>query len=1096
MCAESAPVPAMGSVTEDAKGIATRMPRWHQLDEPAASIVRVQSVRSAVLEGASALAGECGVVLHDVLLAAVVVVLRTVTAEQELTVGYRAPSASGMAQQSSLRVTVADRSWRELVLAMPPARAAARPGATDYEVVLDLTGTGYQTVGCDRPVGCDRVASHGIVLVIAFRGDECAGEFRIQHRNDVVDAEYAHRLGGYLVRALDIAVQHPDAAHAAHSLLDDEEIRHQVHGLAGPCRPIGKTMVPALFAEQVALHPHKTAVTHGQCSWTYQELAKRADRIAGVLLEQGLAAEDVVGVVTERTLQWAAATLAILRAGGVYLPIRPQFPAERVRTQLDQSGARFVLTEAGSHATLDAALELQGRRCIALRVEDMLASPAPAPVPPVATDPCQLAYIYFTSGSTGLPKGAMCEHASMLNHIRAKVDDLGIDAQTVVSQTASQCFDISLWQLVAPLLVGGEVRIIDTETLLDVPRFLDELCVHGVGVAQLVPSYFEVLLSELERHPRDLGALKTVCITGEALKLDLVHRWFVRYPDIVLVNAYGATEVADDTMHEVLTGPPGRGFVTVGRPLPNVNTYIVDAGLRLVPLGTPGEVVFSGVCVGRGYINDQERTREAFVEDPYRPGTQLYRTGDFGRWLPEGKIEFLGRRDQQVKIRGFRVEINEIEARLLESSDVRDCAVVVDGDGETRKLVGFYTGPDGATGLDVRDELAAVLPDYMVPSSCHRLESLPLTENGKVDRKILRRLAATLGYAGVGHAAPITPAENALATTWAEVLNVPVERIGRDDRFFQLGGTSLAAVQLVVRLDRRLSLRDLANDPALGELALLLDERSHAARSGAVAVRARLLQRLSRAHVEGASLVCIPYAGGNAVNFQALARKLESSGIAVYGVELPGHDLGRDNTEFGQVQEVAAALLEEITEQLTGPLAIWGHCAGAAHALELARLLEAHGVRLAGVFVGAAPFSDERSLRAEIAEVTRMTNHEIITSLREDSSYVELDDLKPERMDLVGSAYRHDVVSANEHLLRVLREPAAYRLATVLHVVVAADDAWTRKAGTEGWQTLCDRVAPHVLDYGGHYFVRTVAGEVAAHVASVIGVTASAIGPS
>ncbi|GAA3298952.1 hypothetical protein GCM10020295_35860 [Streptomyces cinereospinus] len=348
----------------------------------------------------------------------------------------------------------------------------------------------------------------------------------------------------------------------------------------------------------------------------------------------------------------------------------------------------------------------------------------------------------------------------------------------VVAQTASVGFDISLWQFAAPLLAGAATRVIDTDALLDVPGFLGELVSRDVTVAQTVPAYLDVLLRHLERHPRDLGALHTLCVTGEVLGLDLVRRWFAAHPGIRLVNAYGATEVCDDTMHEILDGVPERAFVPLGRSLRNVNTYVLDHNLQLVPLGTTGEIAFSGVCVGRGYINDEERTRQAFVPDPFRAHTRMYRSGDFGRWLPDGRLEFLGRHDEQVKIRGYRIELGEIEHRLAAMAGVRDVAVVIDGDlGATRTLVAFFTtdeaaaAPDGA--VRARDFLAAQLPDYMVPTYCHRLDHLPLTVNGKVDKAALAGLAGTLGHGGVTRTAPATPDERRLAVAWAEVLGVP-----------------------------------------------------------------------------------------------------------------------------------------------------------------------------------------------------------------------------------------------------------------------------------------------------------------------------------
>ena len=271
----------------------------------------------------------------------------------------------------------------------------------------------------------------------------------------------------------------------------------------------------------------------------------------------------------------------------------------------------------------------------------------------------------------------MCEHDGMVNHLYAKIEDLGIGPGDVVAQTAPQCFDISLWQLVSALLVGGRTLIVEQDRILDVERFVDTVERGAVAVFQVVPSYLDAVVAYLGSRPRALPHLRCVSATGEALKRELVRRWFDVMPDVKLVNAYGLTETSDDTNHEVLSAAPPGGSVPLGPPIPNVRIHILDERQRLVPLGAPGEIAFSGVCVGRGYINDPERTAQAYSTDPYVDGARLYRAGDYGRWSPDGKLEYLGRRDNQVKISGFRIEIGDIENALLRVPGVRDGAVVV-----------------------------------------------------------------------------------------------------------------------------------------------------------------------------------------------------------------------------------------------------------------------------------------------------------------------------------------------------------------------------------------------------------------------------------
>ena len=578
-------------------------------------------------------------------------------------------------------------------------------------------------------------------------------------------------------------------------------------------------------------HPDAVAAEHAGRRWTYRELNARANRIAHALRARGLAAEGVVAVATERNLDWMASVIAVFKAGGVYLPIEPHLPADRIATTLRRAECGIVLTEPGSTGTLDQALPaLPGVQRVL--VETVYAEQHPDTDLGVPVGPDQLAYIYFTSGSTGEPKGAMCEHAGMLNHLQAKIADLEIGEGQTVAQTAPQCFDISLWQLISALLVGGRTLLVPQDVILDVARFVDTIADGRVNVLQIVPSYLEVVLTYLEQHPRPEGGavlpdLHCASVTGEALKLELAQRWFSVMPGIKLVNAYGLTETSDDTNHEVMRSAPEGRSVPLGPAVQNVRVYVVDEQLRPVPLGAPGAIVFSGVCVGRGYINDPERTAAAYLTDPHRPGERLYQAGDFGRWRPDGKLEFLGRRDSQVKISGFRIEIGEIENTLLRVPGVRDGAVVVaDGPGGTKHLVAFYAA-DRPLPLDLlRDRLGASLPGYMVPTAFHWRDALPLTANSKIDKKALTALAAELDVVDEDVEPPATPTEQRLAAAWATVLGVPVEQVGRRDHFFDKGGTSLSAVKVAIALKREVSLKEITRQPVLADLAALIDGRT------------------------------------------------------------------------------------------------------------------------------------------------------------------------------------------------------------------------------------------------------------------------------
>ena len=1010
--------------------------------------------------------------------------LAALSGEREVLTGYVAVEGG---QPLPCRLSVEHPSWRAVLLHahgvesdlllhkdFPVGHRQAERGLAEpaFEVVFDPTGN----------VGPPAESTVLVVGVCASRGGLL---LRLWYRTEAIDAEYAARIAGYHLTALSLIAADPDAEHGRQSLLSPEELQFQLEGLAGPRRALPDRRIHELFEQRVAAHPDAVAAVHGDRQWSYRELNARANRLARALLARGLRREGVVAVVAERNLAWLAAVLAVFKAGGVYLPVEPHFPAERIATTLSRASCGLVLSEAGSTGTLDQALgSLSGVQTLLVdaaydegHADTDLGLEVPAN---------QLAYIYFTSGSTGQPKGAMCEHAGMLNHLFAKIDDLEIGPGHVVAQTAPQCFDISLWQLVSALLVGGRTLLVEQEVILDVQRFVDKIIDGGVNVLQLVPSYLEVVLAYLERHPRTLSDLRYVSVTGEALKRELAQRWFATQPDIKLLNAYGLTETSDDTNHEVMDRAPDGDRVPLGPPVHNVNVYVVDEHLLLVPLGAPGAIVFSGVCVGRGYVNDPARTRAAFLDDPYREGERLYQGGDYGRWQPQGKLEFLGRRDAQVNIRGFRIEIGEIENTLLRVPGVRDGAVVVaERADQSKHLVAFYAGDQALHLGDLVSRMGESLPDYMVPSAFHWHSSLPLTANGKIDKRMLTGLAEDLAAADGDFCAPQTPTERRLSTAWASVLGIPKDQIDRRDHFFDRGGTSLSAVKLAITLDRAVSLKDLLRHPVLADLARLVDGQSKP--------RSELLQVLSDpGDGPAGALVCFPYAGGNAVNYAPLARALRGSGLAVYAVELPGHDVSADSA-FAPMAQVVEQVVAEITRRGLTNIMLWGQSAGTALALATARQLQDSGVDVQRIFLGAQLLGRAEARRAGIRELTGRSNAEIAAELIADNGYTLLRDLDAPRAEHLAAAYRHDCVCAHRYFAEALETPPVPKLSAPVTVVLAADDPWVAEFPRRhlDWQQLAEHVELHALAEGGHYFLRDRPAEAAKAVLCSSAVLAS-----
>jgi amino acid adenylation domain-containing protein len=569
-----------------------------------------------------------------------------------------------------------------------------------------------------------------------------------------------------------------------------------------------------LFEAQAERTPDDVAVVFADESLTYRELNERANRLAWALMEKGAGREVLVALMLERGVEFLTCLLAVFKVGAAYVPLDPFHPVARIRQSLEQSRSALVLTTAEFTSTCAQALEgFAGReRPAILHFEELLGGERRAENLKVAVSPGNLAYVIFTSGSTGQPKGAMIEHGGMLNHLYAKISDLRLTSRDVVGQTASQCFDISVWQFLAPLLAGGRVHIFGDEVIHEPARFFAEAGRGALTILETVPSLLRATLEELSNSRpvrRELPALRWLILTGETLPPELCHQWFEVYPEIPLLNAYGPTECSDDVTHYALTSPPLADLVRVpiGRPVANTRLYILDSALQAVAVGVKGELYVGGDGVGRGYANEPARTAAVFIPDPLgQTGTRLYKTGDLARFLPCGNIEFLGRSDSQVKVRGFRIEPGELESALCQHPGVREAvALALANETGANRLVAYVVahGEQAPTVSELRTFLKRSLPDYMIPEALVMLPAFPLTSNGKLNLRALPPPDARRPEQSALLLRPRTPVEERLAGLWKEVLQV--EQVGVHDNFFDLGGHSLVATKLVTRIRNEFS---------------------------------------------------------------------------------------------------------------------------------------------------------------------------------------------------------------------------------------------------------------------------------------------------
>jgi amino acid adenylation domain-containing protein len=638
-------------------------------------------------------------------------------------------------------------------------------------------------------------------LNLSLRDDLAQIEGHLVYNGELFDRTSVERMLGHLLVVLERVALDADVPLGGISLLNEQEAR-QIHLWNDTAASYPRTAtIHGLFSAQANRHPDRIAVSDGPRRLSYREVERRANRLAYRLIRMGVTPDQLVAVCLERSPDLIVVLLAVLKAGGAYLPLEPDLPEARLRFILDDAGARIVIVDRlPSKIPLDDKSE-----CLAIgNASDWFAEESDEP-PSQAAGAGHLAYCIYTSGSTGRPKGVLVEHR---NVVRLLVNDrlnFHFDETDVWSLFHSPSFDFSVWEMYGALLYGGRVVIVPKPIAQNTVRFLELLVEEGVTVLNQTPTAFYHLADEaLQNRPR--LALRYVIFGGEALNPLRLGCFHEAYPATSLVNMYGITETTVHVTYKALSvGDLAQGTSNVGRPIPTTTCYILDEQQAPLPVGIPGEIYVGGDGVARGYLNRPELSREKFVPSPFRAGERLYRSGDVGKLLPNGEIVYLGRLDAQVQVRGFRVELGEVQSRLLQHPAVRDAVITARPlkDGSTGLFA--YVVPTGGLDLgNLRAYLGETLPDYMIPAVFVKLDRLPMTSNGKVALDELPDPWAAREDAGpTGEAA--APQEEFLAGIWAEVLGC--ETVRPEDDFFALGGYSLLATRLLARVQHEIGLQ-------------------------------------------------------------------------------------------------------------------------------------------------------------------------------------------------------------------------------------------------------------------------------------------------
>ncbi len=670
--------------------------------------------------------------------------------------------------------------------------------------------------------------------------------------------------------------------------------------------------VHELFEAQVARTPSAIAVVQGEVSLTYGELNARANQLAHYLCGLGVRPDDRVAICMRRSIEMVVAMLAVLKAGGAYAPLDPVYPVERLTYMLEDSAPIAVLAQTSTLNLLLAASmpivnldEWRGQdQAVSNLSIDGLTS-------------AHLAYVIYTSGSTGRPKGVIIEHRNTVNLLiwAERFYGPSVLARTLFSSSLN--FDMAVYECFTPLICGGATEVVDN--LLALQAGGDDLTLINT-----VPSALKAVLDS-----SGLGqGVQTVNVGGETLKRQLVEDLFAKTQVQRLCNMYGPSETT--TYSSWLPIERNEDFVvTIGRPVANTQFYFLDKYQQPVPMGVTGEIYIGGAGVARGYLNRDDLTAERFLPDPFSddPTARMYRSGDLGRWRPDGTIEFAGRNDHQVKIRGFRIELGEIETRLSAHPDVRECAVIAleDATGGDKRLVAYWVGAEYVDAEVLRSWLSAALPDYMVPAAYVQLDCLPLNPNGKLDRKALPA-PDSAAYAARAYEAPQGAIEHTIAAIWSDLLEL--DTIGRHDNFFALGGHSLLAVQVVSRLKQagvEISMGDLFSHPDVISLA------AHFQNGGYDDTHDGLIP--FREEGSEPPLFLLYDISGHAMYGMEIEKFLRA-GIPVYGVECS------EGSSIHSIQEMAAQAIERIRQvQLSGPYRLAGWSFGGIVAYEMANQL-------------------------------------------------------------------------------------------------------------------------------------------------------------
>ena len=816
-----------------------------------------------------------------------------------------------------------DLPFEQLVDTLQPERDMSHSPLFQVMFVLQNTpppkGANLSALRIEPVEAKDASAKFDLSLVMAESDSGLVLEF--EYNTDLFDASTIAAMRDTLIRLMQAIAAQPKTP-LSRLALTDAKISEESKAVYTP--PV--SAIHHLFEQQAKLRPEATAVVFEKQNLSYADINQKANRLAHFLRQKGVNTESMVGISVDRSVEMVVGLLAILKAGGVYVPIDPSYPEERIRYIIEDSGIKLLLTQRSIRLPEQAGKTQK----IFIDEPDPWAG-QPASNPHIGINPEQLAYIIYTSGSTGRPKGTMLSHKGLINLVLALKDAYKVGPERRNLQFASFSFDASVEEIFTALSNGAALYLVKKDILLSGTGLIETLKQNKITNVTLPPSVLAILKDD------DFPDLQTVVSAGEACSKEIAAHWAKgRY----FVNGYGPTESTVCATFFPVQGVLSGNTVPIGRPIPNIQVYIVDKGFNPLPAGIPGELCIGGAGLARGYFQRPDLTAERFIPNPFSaiPGQRLYRTGDMARFLADGTIEFMGRMDQQIKLRGFRIEPGEIESLIQQQEAVSDCTVTVHRSSESGPRLVAYVAPVSGQNVDLialKTELQHTLPDYMVPSQFMELEQLPLTPNGKVDLRALPNPDEVWEPAQKEYVKAQTTIQARLVNIWEHLLHT--SPIGIEDNFFDLGGNSLLAMQLITQIEKQfgkeVELVALFQNPTIAHLAELLDAD----------VKKESSAKIITMHEgsDGPPLYFIHPSGGSIHHYAELAKHMPE-GQPFYGIQAQG--MNDKDAIQKTIEEMASTYVNMILEkQPQGPYYLGSYSFGVVVVYEMAQQLRTLG---------------------------------------------------------------------------------------------------------------------------------------------------------